>query len=181
MLTGFQNLVQRIMKDEDEDAGIFNQAKSFFKDSWIEIPDKSSASRMMRPRFVSRDAVSRDTKDDDAQKQDAEEISMKNANDEKESGMEEGGSIDLKVDDVADGTKSADQEQKEILNEEAPTPAVAATAIYVSMHECHISCHYLTNFDRSHIFHTPSSVQKVWQSLPRSRGHQGKGQQELRM
>ncbi|KAF0323728.1 hypothetical protein GQ607_008937 [Colletotrichum asianum] len=49
------HLLQRIMKDERQHVGHFNQAKSFFRDSWIEVPDKLSVARMMRPRFVTRD------------------------------------------------------------------------------------------------------------------------------
>lgn len=37
------------------DASQFHQVRAFFKASWIEVPDKDSDSRMMRPRFAVRD------------------------------------------------------------------------------------------------------------------------------
>ncbi|KAK1711763.1 hypothetical protein BDP67DRAFT_566638 [Colletotrichum lupini] len=51
-LPSTNDLLQRIMYDMESDASQFYQVKSFFRDSWVEVPDKISASRMMRPRFV---------------------------------------------------------------------------------------------------------------------------------
>lgn len=52
-----QDLLQRIMKDDKKIPKEFNEAKSFFKDSWIQVPDKVSPSRIMRPRCVWRNAT----------------------------------------------------------------------------------------------------------------------------
>lgn len=35
----------------------FLQIKSFLANSWVEVPDRTSASRILRPRFVMRSAV----------------------------------------------------------------------------------------------------------------------------
>lgn len=35
----------------------FLQIKSFLRNSWVEVPDRTSKSRMMRPRFVMTDSV----------------------------------------------------------------------------------------------------------------------------
>lgn len=37
------------------DASQFHQVRTFFKSSWVEVPDRESDSRMMRPRFAVRD------------------------------------------------------------------------------------------------------------------------------
>ncbi|KAF7527677.1 hypothetical protein G7054_g10415 [Neopestalotiopsis clavispora] len=62
------DLLQRIMKDQEKSASDFNQAKSFFKNSWIQVPDKSSPSRIMRPRFVWRDTNGNEAQSEDPSK-----------------------------------------------------------------------------------------------------------------
>jgi len=37
------------------DAGQYYELKSFFQDSWIQVPDGKTPSRMMKPRAVARD------------------------------------------------------------------------------------------------------------------------------
>jgi DNA mismatch repair ATPase MutL len=39
---------------EKHTAHIFNQINSFLRDSWFEIPDRTSPSRIMRPQFIKR-------------------------------------------------------------------------------------------------------------------------------
>jgi hypothetical protein len=43
------------MKDENYDNQTYYEVSSFFRDSWVEMPDGKSESRMMRPRAVVRD------------------------------------------------------------------------------------------------------------------------------
>ena len=43
------------MKDERYDNQTYYEVSSFFRDSWVEMPDGKSESRMMRPRAVVRD------------------------------------------------------------------------------------------------------------------------------
>lgn len=45
------------MKKEGYNASQFRQVKAFLNASWVEVPDKTSESRIMRPRFVTRDHV----------------------------------------------------------------------------------------------------------------------------
>lgn len=45
------------MKREDYSASQFRQVGAFFRDSWVQFPDKTSESRVMRPRFATRDHV----------------------------------------------------------------------------------------------------------------------------
>ena len=42
------------MKDEQHDVWQFRDARSFFRDSWSEVPDESTKSRIMRPRTVAK-------------------------------------------------------------------------------------------------------------------------------
>ena len=42
------------MKDEQHDVWQFRDARSFFRDSWAEVPDESAQSRIMRPRTVTK-------------------------------------------------------------------------------------------------------------------------------
>lgn len=42
-----------MMKDRPGGMEGFRKLKSFFRDSWFEIPDRQSVSRYMRPRVVS--------------------------------------------------------------------------------------------------------------------------------
>jgi len=42
------------MKDEQHDVWEFRDARSFFRDSWAEVPDESTESRIMRPRTVAK-------------------------------------------------------------------------------------------------------------------------------
>ena len=44
----------RIMKDEQHDVWQFRDATLFFRDSWAEVPDESTQSRIMRPRTVTK-------------------------------------------------------------------------------------------------------------------------------
>ncbi|KAH6880036.1 hypothetical protein B0T10DRAFT_519632 [Thelonectria olida] len=55
------DLLRRIMKDEGCNEEQFHEVNSFFRDSWVEIPDSTSASRTMRPRYVMRDPDTDDT------------------------------------------------------------------------------------------------------------------------
>lgn len=43
------------MKDEEYDNQTYYEVSSFFRDSWVEMPDGKSESRMMRPRALARD------------------------------------------------------------------------------------------------------------------------------
>ncbi|KAI8291268.1 hypothetical protein K4K60_002561 [Colletotrichum sp. SAR11_57] len=124
------DLVQRIMRDEDQDGSHFNQAKSFFKDSWIEVPDKASPSRIMRPRFVSCDAILRDT-DYGAQTEDSGIVSKMQHDDGREIEGRKGSKGDQ-----AEAKKLPEQKQKESQDEEATKASgVAATAIYEKLEE----------------------------------------------
>ncbi|KAG6368369.1 hypothetical protein INS49_002574 [Diaporthe citri] len=51
------DLLQAIMKKEGYNAGQFRQVKAFLKASWVQVPDKTSESRIMRPRFAIKDHV----------------------------------------------------------------------------------------------------------------------------
>ncbi|KAF5492027.1 Ankyrin-3 [Colletotrichum siamense] len=127
-----EDLVQRIMYDEKQDASRFNQAKSFFKDSWIEVPDSFSASRIMRPRFVSRDTISRDRKSDESETEDADKTPGRNGNDKGEKGIEVGRSKDMRLDDDEDGKESVEQKVAKGQDKNATAaPAMSATAIYM--------------------------------------------------
>lgn len=42
------------MKDEKRKTPQYHEVRSFFRDSWVEIPDRTSLSRFMRPRTVMR-------------------------------------------------------------------------------------------------------------------------------
>lgn len=53
----FQDLLQAIMKKEGYNASQFRQVKAFLKASWVEVPDTTSESRIMRPRFATRARV----------------------------------------------------------------------------------------------------------------------------
>ncbi|RSL40494.1 hypothetical protein CEP54_016103 [Fusarium duplospermum] len=48
------DLLTRIMKDEKREPRQYDEVRSFFRDSWSELPDKTSPSRIMKPRTVSR-------------------------------------------------------------------------------------------------------------------------------
>lgn len=45
------------MKKEGYSSSQFRQVKAFLKASWVEVPDKTSESRIMRPRFATRDHI----------------------------------------------------------------------------------------------------------------------------
>lgn len=51
--------MKKIMKqlDYDKDPDEFNDLISFLRTSWVQIPDKTSPSRFMRPLFVKRKAT----------------------------------------------------------------------------------------------------------------------------
>ncbi|KAF5602833.1 ankyrin unc44 [Fusarium subglutinans] len=49
-----QDLLTTIMSHERYRTRDYYQVRSFFRDSWVEVPDKESRSRMMRPRSVIR-------------------------------------------------------------------------------------------------------------------------------
>lgn len=44
------------MSDEKAEARKFRELRSFFKSSWIQVPDRSSDSRFMRPQYVAKSA-----------------------------------------------------------------------------------------------------------------------------
>ncbi|CAH0054474.1 unnamed protein product [Clonostachys solani] len=54
-LPSANDLLARIMKDHDCDPTEYRSVRGFLKDSWVEVPDRESSSRMMRPRFIERD------------------------------------------------------------------------------------------------------------------------------
>ncbi|TVY68341.1 Ankyrin-3 [Fusarium oxysporum f. sp. cubense] len=53
-LPSTNDLLTRIMSYEGYLAREYYEVRSFFRDSWVEVPDKESRSRMMRPRSVTR-------------------------------------------------------------------------------------------------------------------------------
>lgn len=55
----------RMMKDGSRDVKDFRKLRSFFRDSWFEIPDRQSESRYMRPRVVSNKRDQTDYINDD--------------------------------------------------------------------------------------------------------------------
>ncbi|KAK1716731.1 uncharacterized protein BDZ83DRAFT_734000 [Colletotrichum acutatum] len=59
------DLLERILKDENCCPRHYYEAKSFFQDSWLEVPDRVSESRMMRPRTVLRRAEKLETRQQD--------------------------------------------------------------------------------------------------------------------
>ncbi|KAJ4127730.1 hypothetical protein NW768_008002 [Fusarium equiseti] len=68
-----ENITRKILKrenyGEDEDQGIL----SFFRDSWVQIPDQTSLSRFMRPRYVERQAPDDNMSDVDSNEEDNNE------------------------------------------------------------------------------------------------------------
>lgn len=54
------------MKEEREySSDQFHAVKRFLKDSWVQVPDKLSASRIMRPRFMARQHANYGKRKDD--------------------------------------------------------------------------------------------------------------------
>ncbi|SCB63976.1 unnamed protein product [Fusarium graminearum] len=51
-MTWMNDIVQRILKDDDYSTRDYRNITSFLQGSWGEIPDKTSPSRMMRPRAI---------------------------------------------------------------------------------------------------------------------------------
>lgn len=49
-----QDLLTSIMSHKGYRNREYYEVRSFFRDSWVEVPDKESRSRMMRPRSVTR-------------------------------------------------------------------------------------------------------------------------------
>ncbi|KAH7153350.1 hypothetical protein EDB81DRAFT_946222 [Dactylonectria macrodidyma] len=49
-----QDIMKRILKQENCPEDEFHDLESFFRASWVEIPDRTSASRFMRPRYGKR-------------------------------------------------------------------------------------------------------------------------------
>jgi hypothetical protein len=47
-----QDILLRIMNDEKLEPRQYHKLKSFFRDSWVQVPDRTSPSRSMRPRTV---------------------------------------------------------------------------------------------------------------------------------
>lgn len=45
--------MKRILKDNCYSSEEFQNVSSFFRDSWVEVPDRISDSRFMRPQYVS--------------------------------------------------------------------------------------------------------------------------------
>ncbi|KAF4809162.1 hypothetical protein CGCTS75_v014787 [Colletotrichum tropicale] len=117
-----EHLVQRIMRDENHATSNFNQAMSFFKNSWTEIPDKVSASRMMRPRFVSRNIEANRLQEPNTRTM----SSMDNEDEyEEEKEYKNGGKRDV-------ANEFAKQDQMEIQDEqEMAPPSLTASAIYM--------------------------------------------------
>ncbi|RBA22490.1 hypothetical protein FPRO05_00837 [Fusarium proliferatum] len=52
------DLLTTIMYNENYCTPEYLEVRSFLRDSWIEVPDKTSRSRMMRPQYVSREVAS---------------------------------------------------------------------------------------------------------------------------
>ncbi|KAF3810601.1 Protein fem-1-like A-B [Colletotrichum gloeosporioides] len=125
-LPATNHLLQRIMRDENQPVSHFNQAKAFFKDSWIEVPDKVSPSRVMRPRFLSRN-----TEDDETQNEDTDKIPERDSDDHG-AGEQREGSKDAKKAHGSDSKGSDDLKRIESEDyRETAAPSVAVTAIYM--------------------------------------------------
>ncbi|KAK1953533.1 ankyrin [Colletotrichum sublineola] len=127
------HLLQRIMYDEKRPPVHFNQVKSFFKGSWIEVPDKTSASRMMRPRFVSRGKNSSGmrktgTREVGTQAQDSAKESKENPDDGKREDIRVTEMKDAEKGDSAGREETVNQEQRESQDGKVP---LAETAIYM--------------------------------------------------
>ncbi|KAG5792174.1 hypothetical protein H9Q69_008763 [Fusarium xylarioides] len=55
------DLLTTIMFDERFCTPEYSEVRSFLRDSWIEVPDKESRSRMMRPQYVAREVKDKDS------------------------------------------------------------------------------------------------------------------------
>ena len=53
-ICGLQNVAKKILKRENCGETQNREIMSFFRDSWVQIPDQTSSSRLMRPRYVER-------------------------------------------------------------------------------------------------------------------------------
>ncbi|KAF4943187.1 hypothetical protein FGADI_13572 [Fusarium gaditjirri] len=53
-LVWMNDLLTTIMYNENYPNRDYSEVRSFFRDSWVEVPDGTSSSRMMRPQFVLR-------------------------------------------------------------------------------------------------------------------------------
>lgn len=124
------------MKDEKYDVSQFRQVKSFFRDSWVEVPDRISESRIMRPRFVMRDPEKdADEEEDKTDKKEASS-SMTKKGDSKRNEKGKGGKERTGKEQV-DGEEEKPGETKEEMKQEGEKKAqdfIAASAIYVSKH-----------------------------------------------
>ncbi|KAI1071858.1 hypothetical protein LB507_005427 [Fusarium sp. FIESC RH6] len=61
-----QNVAKKILKRENCGETQNRDIMSFFRDSWIQIPDQTSSSRLMRPRYVERQRLPHNKDDADS-------------------------------------------------------------------------------------------------------------------
>lgn len=118
------------MKDHEYDPTEYRSVRGFLKDSWVEVPDRESFSRMMRPRFVERErskASENTVEGDAASKADTTEG---NATSKAEAGsMNANSEHDASEHDADIVTKGKHQKAFDV---DANSDFVAASATYVS-------------------------------------------------
>ncbi|KAF4475281.1 Ankyrin-1 [Colletotrichum fructicola Nara gc5] len=82
-ITWMNDLLNRIMKDGGYKTREYHEFRSFFRDSWVEVPDRKAASRIMRPRTMVMLREDMTNKGRDGEKTTDEKTTDEKATDEK--------------------------------------------------------------------------------------------------
>ncbi|KAF5671259.1 ankyrin unc44 [Fusarium heterosporum] len=143
-MTWMNDVLTRIMLDEGYDPSDYRECRSFFRDSWVEVPDRKSLSRFMRPRRVSMNTTPRKDRKNDSD--DPEKKGSANKN-------KKYGSI----------STSDDCEHKaEALEGKVGIPA---SAVYMPYLAYSTHCRNYTSLDESHTFRVTMEEYKNLRNL----------------
>ena len=143
----------RIMNDEGCEARQYHELKTFFRDSWTQVPDRTSSSRSMRPRTVERRQQKRVGRKDGNIKKEEEEKSDKG---NKEARKEE-------EEDRREESGKAKNEtnSKEDRREKSKPDFGAASATYVSFERRHFCLSVLIHDGRCLTFASQPTTRTV--------------------
>ncbi|KAM0238882.1 hypothetical protein ACHAP5_008571 [Fusarium lateritium] len=130
-----ENITRKILKrenhGEDQDQGIL----SFFRDSWVQIPDQTSSSRFMRPRYVERKKLDDNMGDTDSNTSDSYEEEIHDSGSQTAAASPTclgDAQEDEQDDDRSSNNSATEQGSTSDRSSEAAYRFVGASALYVS-------------------------------------------------
>ncbi|KAI1417262.1 hypothetical protein F5Y13DRAFT_185336 [Hypoxylon sp. FL1857] len=126
-----KDLLLRIMVDEHKSAASFHEVSSFLQSTWSEIPDRTSASRIMRPQFIERklNISSGQKQDNDSTLKRSGEQKVKAINGKQDENTQK--ADDQEINDYGGNSHGANKQEIEKRAEQEGDKSITSSALYM--------------------------------------------------